>query len=475
MMGKECVHCGRATLPALRRTIALILCLMAVFIPLDANGEEGENVKEWHFGFGRRQILFPESEVQSLYIAGYHNRVHIGEVLDWCEARAVWIDDGGEGALIIGVDCVALDSGTVGIIRDALKDIPGCQSVNVFATHTHAGPDTLGLWGPVLQNGKNEVYMRALVAAACEAAGEAAAHTHPATLRFGQVRTENMYRDSRYPTVYDENLYQLRFTALDGAAGLRLLFYGAHAESLRGGNTRLSRDYPGLLCDGVAAATGDDAMFLPGAVGGLIMTREFVDTGTYAVENLKITAGKLTEYVLSIGEESETEVAPGMMLKRQPFVVPLDNPVFLTYKALGILNNSAEPCQSATGLGVKTELTLLKFDGLTVAFIPGEIFPELVNGEAYGDANPEGVNPKPLRDIATEYGLGQLLIVGLANDELGYIVPPSDFLLNENTPYWSRTMDKRGEDHYEETNSVGPDCASRLADAFAEAAGGLEE
>lgn len=467
---------GRTTLSALLRLIAIsLLCLTAVLPPPLAQGEEGENMKEWHFGFGRRQILFPESEVQSLYIAGYHNGVHISETLDWCEARAVWLDDGGEGALIIGVDCVALDSGTVGTIRDALKDIPGCQSVNVFATHTHAGPDTLGLWGPVMQDGKNKAYMEALVRAACEAAGEAAAGTHPASLRFGLVKTENMYRDSRYPTVYDENLYQLRFAALDGAPGLRLLFYGAHAESLRGGNTRLSRDYPGLLCDGVAEATGDGAMFLPGAVGGLIMTREFVNASASPVENLKITAGKLVDYALSIAEESETAVSPGMKLCRQPFVVPLDNPVFLAYKALGILKNPSLPFQSATGFGVQTELTLLGLDGLTIAFLPGELFPELASGAAYGDANPEGVNPKPLNEIAAEHGLGRLLIVGLANDELGYIIPPSDFLLNEKTPYLSRTMDRRGEDHYEETNSVGPACAARLADAFAEAAGWLEE
>ena len=454
-----------------------LLCavILSFFNLLCANAEGGTPVKEWHFGFGCRQILIPEDDVQSLYIAGYHNGVHITGVLDWCEARAVWIDDGGEGVLIIGVDCVALDGGTVSLIREALSDIPGCQSVNVFATHTHAGPDTLGLWGPVLQDGKNKSYMQALLAAACEAAREAAAQTHPAALRFGQVKTEHMLRDSRYPTVCDENLYQLRFTALDGGAGLRLLFYGAHAESLRGGNTRLSRDYPGRLCDGVGAATGDSALFLPGAIGGLIVTREFRDASIAPVENLTVTADRLVDYALSIDEDAETAVEPGLELIRQPFVVPLDNPVFFTYKALGILNNPSEPCKSATGLGVRTELTLMKLDGLTIALLPGEVFPELVSGEAYGDANPEGVNPRPLAEIAAANGLGQLLIVGLANDELGYIVPPSDFLLNETTPYLSRTMDKRGEDHYEETNSVGPACAACLADAFAEAAERLGE
>ena len=471
-----CPHDSAKARAAISRLAAvLVLILMVVCSAAHAEAEGSSDMKAWHFGFGRRQILFPESDLQSLYIAGYHNGVHISELLDWCEARAVWMDDGGEGVLLIGVDCVALDSGTVSTIRDALKDIPGCQSVNVYATHTHAGPDTLGLWGPILMDGKNKAYMRALVEAACEAAREAAAQVHPAQLRFGQVRTEAMLRDSRYPTVCDDNLYQLRFTALDGAAGLRLLFYGAHAESLRGANTRLSRDYPGLLCDQVAAATGDGAMFFPGAIGGLIMTREITNTTTAAVENLKTTAARLTEFALSIDEGSEREIAPDMTLNCQRFVVPLDNPLFMTYKTIGILHNWSEKYPSATGLGVKTELTLLKLDGLTIALLPGELFPELLTGEAYGDANPDAVNPKPLRDIAAEYGLGQLLIIGLANDELGYIVPPSDFLLNEKTPYLARTMDKRGEDHYEETNSVGPECASRLADAFAKAAEQLAE
>ena len=75
-----------------------------------------------------------------------------------------------------------------------------------------------------------------------------------------------------------------------------------------------------------------------------------------------------------------------------------------------------------------------------------------------------------IRSHAQEYGIDQMIAIGLCNDELGYIVPPSDFLLNEKTPYLSRTMDKRGEDHYEETNSVGPDCAACLAEAFAQAA-----
>ena len=455
----------------IQRLAALLVCALIVLAAVSERAcAEDAPEKVWRFGFGRRQILYPEAMIDKLYIAGYHNDLHVSEVLDWCEARAVWLDDGGEGILLIGIDCVAVDSGFVSSVREALSDIPSCRAINVYATHDHAGPDTLGLWGPVLGDGKDPVYMRAVFEAACAAAREAAAQTHPAALYYGAARTENMCRDSRTPVVYDDTLYQLRFEALDDAPGLRMLFFGAHAESLRGDNTRLSRDYPGLLCDGVTEATGDQAIFMPGAVGGLIMTREFTAMPSGAVENLHITADKLVGYALSIAPADERLIAPGYALRREVFTVPLENPAFLMYKTLGILNNRAVPADGPLGFAVETELTLVKMDGLTIAMLPGELFPELVTGEAYGRANPDGVNPDPLNEIAARHGLGDLLIIGLCNDELGYIVPPSDFLVNEAAPYIQRVVDGRGEDHYEETNSVGPACAPRLAQAFEKAA-----
>ena len=459
---------------SIRRTVCffLIILLSVSYLPNDRTQAESQsaNSPEWHFGFSRRQIPVDETGLDSLFIAGYHNGVRITGILDLCEARAVWLDAGGKGILLIGIDCIAIDSGTVEEIRNALSDISGCAGINVYSTHTHAGPDTLGLWGRVGSNGKNAAYMDALKKAAVEAAMEAAANVKAADLHYGKVKTRGMYRDSRTPEVYDEHLYQLRFSAKDGSAGLRFLFFGAHAESLRGDNTLLSRDYPGRLCDSVQTATGDDAMFFPGAVGGLIMTRLFVnDSAREAVRNMHVTADKLTEYVLSIREANERLLSPRLAWSCQTFTVPLDNPVFMAYRFLGILNSAALPAKSATGLGVQSELGAILLDDVALALIPGEIFPELVSGGSYGMANPSGSNPKPLKEIAGEYGIDELLIVGLANDELGYIIPPSDFLLNDKLPYINRITDPTGEDHYEETNSVGPACALCVADAFTQA------
>ena len=170
------------------------------------------------------------------------------------------------------------------------------------------------------------------IRAAVEAGREAAQHRKPATMYFGQEQTRDICLDSRDPQVYDPNLYQLRLEAEDGSAGLRMLFFGAHAESLRGDNLALSRDFPGQLCDRVTRRTDDYTMFCPGAIGGLIMTREFVEEN--AEENMVITAEKLAECALSITPERERRLSPTMTVARAVFTVPMDNPVFLLYRFL---------------------------------------------------------------------------------------------------------------------------------------------
>ena len=103
----------------------------------------------------------------------------------------------------------------------------------------------------------------------------------------------------------------------------------------------------------------------------------------------------------------------------------------------------------------------MSLGSVTLALIPGEIFPELVNGQGLHDGDPEA-----LEQIAARYGVERLLIVGLCNDELGYIIPPSDFLLNDDLPYIEAVTDATGKNHYEETNSAGRETAACIAKAF---------
>lgn len=413
--------------------------------------------RAWSAGFGVATLELPADSEQPLYIAGYHNGWQITGVLDLQQARALWLDDGATSLLLIAVDCVGLDSGTVAQIRQELAGFcreTGCDSVNVVSTHSHAGVDTLGLWGPVAISGKNEDFMQILIRGAVAAAKDAYADRCRGTLHYVATPTEALQEDSRDPQVYDTNIYQLRFQPEDSEKnGIRLISFAAHAEALRGDNTLVSRDYPGAVCDIVTAETGDDALYVPGAIGGLIMTPRLKED---PVENLQVTAQRIANRVLAA--KQGRELPPGIDLSRVEFETELDNTLFQYYKFLGILGNPVEQNLSGAYM-LSTELTLIRLGDVTLALLPGELFPELVSGTGAEE------DPPALKALAKDYGVEDLVIIGLANDEIGYILPPSDFVLDESLPY----LQEAEGDHYEETNSVGPDCARDLADAFMQA------
>ncbi|MGN1345345.1 MAG: hypothetical protein ACI4V1_01055, partial [Eubacteriales bacterium] len=279
----------------------------------------------WTVGFGQVELTIPETE-EPLYIAGYRNGYEITGVLDPLYATAVWLDCGGDGVLLIGIDCIGLSNKYVEDIRTDLAAecaVWGCAAVNLYATHTHAGIDTLGLWGPVAVDGKNDDFQEVVVAAAADAARLAYENRRPGTLTYAKADTGDIQRDSRDPQVYDPYLHQLRFRPDDGEGGVRMVSYAAHAESLRSENTWVSRDFPGVMAEILKEQTGDDLLFLPAAIGGLIMTRDLRgECGFSSVEDSMVAAGRrLADCLLAIPEADERPVEPVLTSARVTFTV----------------------------------------------------------------------------------------------------------------------------------------------------------
>lgn len=441
----------------------LLVLLLSVVLLLSGCRPAAEEPVERVFsaGFGSAVLTVPTDSDEPLYIAGYHSGWEITGVLDEQQACALWLDDGVTSAVLIVVDCIGLSRGTVAAIREALADFcsrTGCDSVNVVATHTHAGIDTLGLWGPVAMDGKNSDFMDTLIDGAVRAAEAAYADRSEGSLVYTVTPTQGLQADSREPQVFDNNLYQLRFIPDSREQNeIRLFSFAAHAESLRGDNTLVSRDYPGVVCDMIKKETGADAIYLPGAIGGLIMTPVLTQGDFDPQENLHLTGERIAEYALQEPAES-TVLEPAIALSRVEFETELDNTLFIYYQFLGILHDEVRRTLTGTYL-VETELTVLKLGEVVLAMLPGEVCPELVEGGGNGEI------PRSLRQIARQYGSDQLIVVGLANDEIGYILPPGDYLLDGDLPYFREAEG----DHYEETNSVGAACADDLAAAFEQA------
>jgi len=95
-----------------------------------------------------------------------------------------------------------------------------------------------------------------------------------------------------------------------------------------------------------------------------------------------------------------------------------------------------------------------------ISTIPGEIYPELINGgiTLYPGADfPDAPFEPTLRaHLKTKYQF----VFGLANDELGYIIPKSEW---DDQPPWLKNKKERW---YGEVNSTGPETAGALMRAL---------
>ena len=411
----------------------------------------------WVMGFASREIVVDDVFSDTYYVAGYKNGNIATDILDNQCVKAIYISAGKDELVLVSVDCVGLTSAQIEKIKNELP--AHFRSItHIVSTHTHAGVDTLGLWGEVAFDGKNESFMQELRLSTAEAIMEAYENKKEGRLYYGfsDNGIEKLQYDSRLPHVYDSLLHQIRFEPFDESEGIRIINYAAHAESLRSDNSKISADFPRYLCDAIERETGDRSLFVPGAIGGLIMTRRLTNERgiEYPVEENVVRTGELLA-AAALSINNECELAPSLGSVSEKIEIPLDNTIFVAMGGLGILDNKiVRGSNSEYGLAVITSVSLLQLGDLSVVCIPGELFPEL----AYGKGELLGV-----KSTLDEMIDGDFIVAGLFDDEIGYIVPPSDFVLNEEAPYVS-SVEGSDENHYEETNSLGPLSAECILD-----------
>jgi hypothetical protein len=225
-------------------------------------------------------------------------------------------------------------------------------------------------------------------------------------------------------------------------------------------------------------------LYLTGTVGGLMTTLSLPVKDEKGKELADGTFEKSERYGTLVGQLADKALQRAVPLALTPFdlrsreiLVPVDNNNFRLAFQLGILNRPmytwdgnptptefrttkdvAKPC------AVKTEVAYLKLGDLEVAVIPGEIYPELVLGKVQDPVDPGADVP----DAAIEPSIyGQLkgkhrMLIGLGNDEIGYIVPKRQWDVKAPFCYGLKKA------QYGEENSVGPEAAPIICNTFKE-------
>lgn len=423
-------------------------------------------------------------------------------------ARAIALEQGDTRIGIVSVDLVGYFYDEVVAIRgDATVLAADYDYIIVSSTHDHESPDMMGIWGPnIITTGYDPDYAAQVRATIAEALVEASETLTDVTLTVGKADVgsydaekgvANVIRDSRDPWVIDPWIYAARFADADNNTVVTLVNWANHPETVADKNTLLTSDFAHTLRKTVEEGSiwndysteglGGTCIFINGAVGGMMTSLGVQATSpdgeTYnsaSFDKADVIGTLVGEMALDAIAAGETVTDPVLSVSANPFFLPIDNQGFQAMFLAGVFGHRSthnwddtQPIEDDNSPELLTDMALINVGPIQMLSIPGELLPELAvggydgsmhNAPGYDFIDPNNENPPDmaaapegpyLKDRMTgEYNW----IIGMGNDELGYIIPEYDFKVHDGAPF---ILEADG-DHYEETNSLGPLTASLL-------------
>jgi len=412
------------------------------------------------------------------WLAGFQNSRPATGVHDDIWARAILWDDGNLRVALIVLDAIGFFHDDVITARRMIaeKDLD-IDHVIIATTHNHEVPDLMGLWGPeIYKSGVNETYMEMVKDKIVQVTTQAFSNLRPAVIKVSKIDSTaaDLVRDSRPPFILDDAIHMMQFCDPDTDTPFGMLLnWGNHPETLGSKNLLITSDFchywlkgieEGILYDNeeIKPGIGGIAVFANGAIGGLMTT---LGCETYdpwlnikikkdSFEKARAQGYRLSEMVLDKIEAGQWEVIkdPSMKLRAKTFLFEMENTNFLLGGILGIFDRGFIKFKY-----LRSEVNLLTLGPAWILTLPGEVNPEIVNG---GIEVPEGADfpGEPLEAPA----LRQLMsgrynfVIGLANDEVGYIMPKTHWDVEK--PYTYGATRK----FYGEINSLGPEAGPTM-------------
>ncbi len=423
------------------------------------------------------------------WMAGFQNGRAAADVHDDLETIAAVFDDGERRIGIVTADVVGLMANFVRSVRTAIPPELELDYVLVHATHNHEGPDTQGLWGAAdFESGVSDVYMARLRAEMVGALGDAVSALEPARLSMATIDGYDETlgtMDTRKPLILDPGIRVLMFKRPntsdenDGVIGT-LVNYGMHVELAWDKNLSFTADLAGYLRRGLSSGLdydgeivrpgiGGTTMWLTGNIGGLMTVlpgepvtdpwtqEKITDSGHAKARAFGYgVASAILDTVLKPDGFYE-DPAPSLQVTAQKVDLPLANYPLAAASLLGLLDRDFDLGLFPPRLTTASEVALLKIGEARIAAIPGELYPEIAVG---GIETPPGadyeISPIEVPPLRSAMQGRVNLMVNLANDAVGYIIPKSEW---DNDAPWVYGSD---EETYGEIVSVGPDGAPAI-------------
>ncbi len=375
----------------------------------------------------------------TVWLAGYGFQRKMERVRDPISARCLYFDDGRHRVALVIADVVGLLHPTVERVRRLVGN--GIEVV-VASTHNHQGPDTMGYWGEAIlyafpiQSGVDPHYQRVLERRLAASVKLAAERAQPVRLWFGRSEIpDGVVRNLRTPGIYDRAIEVMEARTRSGRSVATFVNFACHPETLGETGRLLSADFPGLVRAKVEGARGGTEVIANGALGGMVTadldrTTELSDRLVF----LEQMGERLSEATLHAIESAIPFDVREIGWRSTPIELANTNEMFPVLERIGLI----EPHQRGNQGGFVTEVGRIDLGPAKWAIVPGEATPMV------------GLR---IKEMLKQRGATHPAVIGLGNDELGYILDPSQY----DDPEFA----------YEVSVSVGRDTAATIEAALA--------
>ena len=419
------------------------------------------------------------NQFDAVWMAGFQNKRAAQGVKDDLMAVAAVIDDGQTRIGIISADTIGLMRKFVLSVREDVPEEWGLDYIMVHATHNHEGPDTQGLWGPsFLKSGVDDVYMEQLKKDFIKTLKMAIDNLEPAQMSLALIPTNPLtpIKDKRKPIVIDDDIRAILFNRPDGSIIGSLINFGIHVELTWDKNLKLTSDLAGYLRRGISegiyydnqlirSGLGGTTLWLTGNIGGLMTSgptdpiydpvlKKMLTKPSHA--KARAYGYSLANSVIDAFQAGAFQASPNPSLSVRSIEVELgiENFMLSLGTLLGVIDTDPKFSLMPPFIRYLSEVSFIQLGDASITGVPGELYPEIAVG---GIENPIGADydlaPQEVPHLRSQFPDKLNLMVNLANDSIGYIIPKSEW--DEDAPW----IYGEKEETYGEVVSLGPNTA----------------
>lgn len=344
------------------------------------------------------------SPTDTAYIAGHtRNRIFKG-IHDDIFVKALVVSNKENTIAILTFDCIGMLHPELLRIRKAVKKLTDhfpVEHIMMTSTHTHSGPDVVGLWGPdLMHSGVDSNYLENVIQKSASLIIEAMKRQQQAYAIYSTAEHGHdwVYNISE-PKELDRSVTILQFKNEQHEVIASLTNFACHPTFLDAVNEEVSADYIGGYYQELNKSFGGINFFLQGAIGGWVQPEHEPKTAEQAFFRGRELAEKVKVSLKHPSLLSGNEI----LVKSKLFQLPVENQGFIQLSQMGVLSRKFSD-------SVQTEVAVFSIGNAFFATHPGETVPAL-SGKTKALMNNDG--PR--------------FILGLGMDALGYILKPDFF------------------------------------------------